>query len=109
MAKPEYRWMIEPVRRKRIMMMICEEFGITENEMLNGGSQRLYARARMVFSHITRKHFGDTLQRIARELNADHTTIKRQLLVIDDLIFKNDPVKRRIEKLEKELLNKQLI
>lgn len=96
-------------KRWHIMQVVCKEFGFTIQELKRGGKTRPLFHARAVFAYILRIHLADTLQRIADELEVDHSTVLNQIKVCEDLIFKNHGVKTSIKKIEQELLNKQLI
>jgi chromosomal replication initiator protein len=92
--------------RRVIMENVCREFSCTPAGIRSKKKLRSLIDARCVFSYLTRKYLHDTVERIGMEQGRkDHSTIVHQLQKIEDFKFTKDPVIKRLENLEKKLLN----
>jgi len=99
--------MSTPEQRSLLMLLVCQEFECTVEDMQSPSSLHRLANARKVYIHLVRKHLQDTMHRIANDLKRDHSTIVKALQVMEELFCHNkkELIVERHNRIEKEFLN----
>ena len=88
------------------MQLVCDEFGLTEQQLKDDRCKRQYlVNAQKVYFFLARKHLRDGFVRIGRDLNKSHSTVIYAINTLRDLVFVRDPVAKKIERIESKLLN----
>jgi chromosomal replication initiation ATPase DnaA len=96
-----YHWNF-PRTTDGILHAVAQELGVTVADMRGKCRKREFTDARRVYAFVMRKQ-GHTLQRIARELGRDHTSVILYLQTTQDMIDVKDPISAIIQRIEKSL------
>ena len=66
---------VKSVSRRRLISIVCEEFGISIDKFIGPRRDRQLSEARAVFCYIIRRRTEDTLMKLGELLNRDYTTV----------------------------------
>jgi chromosomal replication initiator protein len=92
----------EPVDHNRIIKACAEHFGVTVNDITNGGRTKQLALARQVAMYVLRATLSLSLKEIGGLFgNKDHTTVMHAIKRVGELKTKDPAFAARLEKLSK--------
>jgi chromosomal replication initiator protein len=92
----------EPVDQNRIIKVCAEHFGVSLNEITNGGRTKQLALARQVAMYILRTTLSLSLKEIGALFgDKDHTTVMHAIKRVSELMIKDPAFAARLEKLTK--------
>jgi chromosomal replication initiator protein len=92
----------EPVDHNRIIKACAEHFGVTVNDITNGGRTKQLALARQVAMYVLRATLSLSLKEIGGLFgNKDHTTVMHAIKRVGELKTKDPAFTARLEKLSK--------
>lgn len=83
---------------------VCKAYNITEQELRNGGSKRLYSSARAMSWYILHYHYNWSAKAIAKEYNRSDRGVKQMIANIKFQLRERDTKEkytRVIEEIEK--------
>jgi chromosomal replication initiator protein len=92
----------EPVDHNRIIRACADHFGVTLNEITNGGRTKQLALARQVAMYVLRTKLSLSLKEIGSLFDGkDHTTVMHAIKRVSELRTKDPTFDARLEKLSK--------
>lgn len=95
-----------PVSLNQIYRLVCDNYSISENELVSKSRKSLISEARQVAIYLSRKLTNNSLSDIGKSLgNRNHATIVYAQKTINDLITTDYNLKRRIQQIEYEISN----
>lgn len=84
----------------KLMDLVCEEFEVTEHDMIGSSRKRNVVDARMAFVSLARFNMKITTTTLGQRLNLDHATVLNLINRMADYEFLNHPVVQRVKKIE---------
>lgn len=99
----------EIYKRKVIMATVALSFGTSIKGIRSASKKAHVSAARRACSYILRHRMKDSLTVIAATLKKDHTAVMEQIQRMEDHLFMKDAVAKKLQKIEQELLTKQII
>ena len=89
---------------ERIQKVVCEEFGLTLNDMVSKRRAQVVARPRQVAMSLCKSLTRKSLPEIGRKFGGrDHTTVLHAVKRIKELRSKDPELDQRVSQLEKLL------
>lgn len=86
--------------RAQVRLKVCLEFDCTIAQLTKPRGRGHVIDAKMVYAYLIRKHLKDTVTKIGKDLNLDHSSIVNLLKRMDDMICTRDYSYKKMEAIE---------
>jgi chromosomal replication initiator protein len=86
-----------------IKKVVCQEFGITETDIISSSRKRAIVRPRQIAMFLARRHTSQSIQAIGKSFNRYHATVIHSINNIENEIKIKADVSKQVERIEKQL------
>lgn len=84
-----------------VMSVVCNYRGVSGADLIGPARHKAYARPRMEFCYLARRHTSMSLPEIGRKINRDHTSVRNAVSRIEALMTEQSKLRLDIELMSK--------
>jgi chromosomal replication initiation ATPase DnaA len=103
--RPDYNWDVPMKSNPQVIkQLVLDEFGISELGLFSICKARHFSDARKAYWYLMRKYTSLKLNTISDKSGRHHSSIVKAIQKLEDWISVNDPIVKKIERIESKLL-----